>query len=592
MASNYLRKTVGDRRTGANLIGINVDTSNMRNLSPMYKEAFNKLEAFATEMDNIKIENEQTKLALDLAKNKLDFEKKYLSDPSVYLNEDKFNAMVAASEKEFRQVGEKLIANSIYLDTNQKNELLGKFNLQYSEMVYKAQGKRNEAYIQQTVDFNRNNIEMAKQLASVDEDNTEMYFDEIKKSYNSMLKTGIFTQENININLAKDISDVGIAQLEIKVEKDIINNPNLTIEEKQTKLQEFYSTLTDDGINKFVDGVVKTENMNDDVRKYMTAGMKYRQEVLKNNLNEKMSTLKTAKKMVDYENSKKIEEAYYKKDTYNFFYYTTGIKTGTKDLLNNTNGYLDILAGRAEDKTNIGIFGDIYNDKVFPFLSSGIIQGINAEIRSRRQGDIPYTTREIFQPIYDAATELSKDENGSMAYLKRNAIIKDYGLRNGINPTILFLGENNPEVFRINDTLGIGARETKRYKEETGEELNIKNLGMGWTASKNFKKFSESISDNKILGEYYATQYVLGNMLQQGITIEELLKSPKASLARILGDDQTDLFLKDAQTINQITTQRRDFKYINFKDPRIKEEIIPQSQNTEITAQAGAFGGD
>ena len=37
MASEYLRKSVADRRTGANLIGINVDTNNMRDLTSQSK---------------------------------------------------------------------------------------------------------------------------------------------------------------------------------------------------------------------------------------------------------------------------------------------------------------------------------------------------------------------------------------------------------------------------------------------------------------------------------------------------------------------------------------------------------------------------
>ena len=52
MASEYLRKSVADRRTGANLIGIQVDTNNMNNIAPDFKIAFNELEAFAKKLMN------------------------------------------------------------------------------------------------------------------------------------------------------------------------------------------------------------------------------------------------------------------------------------------------------------------------------------------------------------------------------------------------------------------------------------------------------------------------------------------------------------------------------------------------------------
>lgn len=556
MASNYLRKTIGDRRTGANLIGINVDTSNMRNLSPMYKEAFNKLEAFATEMDNIKIENEQTKLALDLAKNKLDFEKKYLSDPSVYLNEDKFNAMVAASEKEFRQVGEKLIANSIYLDTNQKNELLGKFNLQYSEMVYKAQGKRNEAYIQQTVDFNRNNIEIAKQLASVDEDNTEMYFDEIKKSYNSMLKTGIFTQENINMNLAKDISDVGIAQLEIKVEKDIINNPNLTIEEKQTKLQEFYSTLTDDEINEFVDGVVKTENMNDDVRKYMTAGMKYRQEVLKNNLNEKMSyyekKIKTEKKI--YEAN--ILEAINNRNPQKLMELTTGEKVSSLDFINNTNGILEKITYGYNEAD----LGDMDNSVVFPYLTKDFISNINNAIKGNIENGI--IGRNSIQPIYDVANELS---GGNI--FRRNGILKNYAKENKINPWALYKGEQDYDYIIADEILRKGFNYISSH---SGYSLPVDKLE--GTSFKNYSDLVSNFSKNNIaLGKVYADAYIIGTIMNDENLKRNYELSPEFTIKNALERDD-----RGFEKIKSVSKKAAEFsshgiryEYVQLKDPRV-----------------------
>lgn len=364
MSNEYLRKSVGDRRTGANLIGIHVDTNNMNNIAPDYAEAFNRIEAFAKEMDNVKISNEQTRIGLELAKQRLDFEETYLSDPTVYNDEDRFNEAIKLSETDLRKKGEKLIADSMYLDKTLKEQMVKSFNLQYSKMIFDARGKRNQVYIKQETDKNRMNIEMAKQLASVDPDNTEMYLNNIRNSYGALTRAGIYTKQDVDINFAKDIIDVEMGQLEMRAENSIINNSDLTIEQKQEQLKAFYNSLTDEKINNISEGIVKNEQMDENIKEYTKAGLKYRYELMKGKLNEKMLKMETQYLKAKKEESEKTTKAYNEKNFYD--YAKSKNKSLTWDELLNT----EIIASKTGNKENSYVY-QLTGKTIFSINESG-----------------------------------------------------------------------------------------------------------------------------------------------------------------------------------------------------------------------------
>ena len=114
MSSEYLRKSVADRRTGANLIGISVDTSNMRDLTPEFEMAFNQLEVFAKQTDEIKINSEKKKIQLEIEKSRLEFKDKYLSDPSVYSSQEKWDEVSRLYEEERKKAKKEFLKVVIF----------------------------------------------------------------------------------------------------------------------------------------------------------------------------------------------------------------------------------------------------------------------------------------------------------------------------------------------------------------------------------------------------------------------------------------------------------------------------------------------
>ena len=166
MASEYLRKSVADRRTGANLIGINVDTNNMRDLTPEFEMAFNQLEAFAKQTDNLKIENEKRKIALEIAQSRVDFKEKHLTDPTVYNSQKKWDEVTRLYEEE-RKKAKKRISESKYLSADEKTLYSEDVDLDFKKDWLDPLNKRNGAVVQERISAAMSNIDMITSIASM-----------------------------------------------------------------------------------------------------------------------------------------------------------------------------------------------------------------------------------------------------------------------------------------------------------------------------------------------------------------------------------------------------------------------------------------
>ena len=79
----FLEKVVQNERTGANITGIQVDTSTQHLLNKPFLRGFEELEKIAKEMDAIKIKNKRTEFELNLEQMDLDFAEKW-NDPNIY----------------------------------------------------------------------------------------------------------------------------------------------------------------------------------------------------------------------------------------------------------------------------------------------------------------------------------------------------------------------------------------------------------------------------------------------------------------------------------------------------------------------------
>lgn len=158
MANDMLKKYVAEKRTGANLVGIQVDTQNAylldRGTGPMM---LNALEEIAKRADIAKIENEKYNLLLAAEEMNLKFQNEKLTDPLLYKDEGKYNATLTEFNK-IRKEKESLIAKSSFLTLTEKNQMIGKLKNNDEKILIDMRNKRNITYIQQQTDEIASNI--------------------------------------------------------------------------------------------------------------------------------------------------------------------------------------------------------------------------------------------------------------------------------------------------------------------------------------------------------------------------------------------------------------------------------------------------
>ena len=239
MSSEYLRKTVADRRTGANLIGINVDTSNMTGMDNVYLDAVVQLEKFAKQSDELKIQNEKNKIALENEKQMIEFEQKYLKDPSIYTDQSKWDNVCKLWNEEIK-IQKKRVADSIYLTKDEKSIYAKKIDNSFAQAWTAPLTKRNEAELRARVDEATQLIETAVFNASQSGlyriDTIDNFMKKGEEILNPLVSQGGITEQDKFSVLMSSVAEIDASIFNRNFESQILYNSNLTTEEKKTKI--------------------------------------------------------------------------------------------------------------------------------------------------------------------------------------------------------------------------------------------------------------------------------------------------------------------------------------------------------------------
>lgn len=243
MANDMLKKYVAEKRTGANLVGIQVDTQSSalldRGTGPMM---LNALEEIAKRADIARIENEKQNLLLTAGEMDLKFQNERLTDPLLYKDEEKYNAALTDFNK-VRKEKESLIAKSSFLTLAEKKQMLGRLKNNDEKILIDMLNKRNTTYIQQQTDEVGSNIrrqiEISGQLSLNDLAGREENVAEINKL------VGIY-QDFTKISDAQAseyVSESILASEEKMFSKELrrINTSNYSSQVKMEKLKGMFS---------------------------------------------------------------------------------------------------------------------------------------------------------------------------------------------------------------------------------------------------------------------------------------------------------------------------------------------------------------
>lgn len=268
----FLEKVVQNERTGANITGIQVDTSTQHLLNKPFLRGFEELEKIAKEMDAIKIKNKRTEFELSLEQMDLDFAEKW-NDPNIYRDKEKYEAMLE-DRKALQSEKAKLLSSNMYYNREEKINLKKELENKNKEIILGYQKNRNIEYLRETINSTNANIDQLiaigqKNISPTDYDSISKYVKRISENL-SYLKTPLGLSEKELENMigtrAKTLIN-GIYQEHLN---KIISDPNMSTDKQEIELKklaysmdnkEYKEKLATDLANEFAkEDVEQTKN--------------------------------------------------------------------------------------------------------------------------------------------------------------------------------------------------------------------------------------------------------------------------------------------------------------------------------------------
>ena len=592
----FLEKVVQNERTGANITGIQVDTSTQHLLNKPFLRGFEELEKIAKEMDAIKIKNKRTEFELSLEQMDLDFAEKW-NDPNIYRDKEKYEAMLE-DRKALQSEKAKLLSSNMYYNREEKNNLKKELENKNKEIILGYQKNRNIEYLRETINSTNANIDQLiaigqKNISPTDYDSISKYVKRISENL-SYLKTPLGLSEKELENMigtrAKTLIN-GIYQEHLN---KIISDPNMSTDKQEIELKklaysmdnkEYKEKLATDLANEFAkEDVEQTKNffLTSFDSETKTIINQYRarfNEIKRARAKEERAMQKFLKQQAEItaiKNEKKYEDDLFKRDALAVASYLDN-KKGDRNL--SLNEFLSNPV-HMQRVTDIGweTYGDTNSGETLNIIPESLVKDLKTSIDNKINSG-QFTRREAYQEVYDVADTLS---NGNEAI--RNNILKDMGLKLRVDPSIIINGEKNSKYYNLSNSIS----QANNFIDEMGYSLSdLKKT----KENKKFKEISQTFSSDRELGDQLAFRYLVG---------EELKKTDKKDLAQDL-DRTLSISLRkngynkeNVQTTSEFTSKRKNYRYSKLKDVREKKnqkEKVERKIKSDVLSQATVLGG-
>lgn len=585
--ADFLEKQITKKRTGANLLGINVDTrAGLTIGNPATEYMLNALEKIAQKAEKAEIDNAKQSFWLDIEERNLKLQNK-LSDPNIYGNQESFEEAMKEIENQ-RKENEKLLAGNMYFTKDEKELAKKQLNNGSFNIYAKAMEKRNTVYTQQQVEkavYEMDRlITIGSQLDMNDVESQKMIVDRVIAGTKTLQSLGNWTDERAMEYANRNM--MAIEQGRFKNQMDNIINSQLSLEQKKTKMQQLFNVGNNTNNIKamaqsYTDRLGYTGKLAEESVKYFEASIKNVYDNVKGqaykNLERYEKEIELAQKQTVQLDRKGLEDAIYKNDAHKFIYYASGkqIDPTTQDLLYNNNNIMSSV-------TNLDItdFGDVDSPYTFPYITSSINSNIKQQMENIKQSPTA-TYQNIYSPVYTMADELS---GGNLA--KRNAILKNWALENKIHPTVILEGEQNPDMFRVSEMMKKG-NDTVNETEFDINNFEIKD-GFSQKYKSNFNKISAQFSNDKILGDRLATNFLIGYIVANNMT-EQLKDNPEKVLKGLLKNDMFSTYENDIRAATQFTSKAKDYHYIKLGQNYIKQPKEETNLKNTNSSQRNVF---
>lgn len=485
MANDMLKKYVAEKRTGANLVGIQVDTQNAylldRGTGPMM---LNALEEIAKKADIARIENEKQNLLLEAEETDLKFKKERLSDPLVYSDDEKYYGAMSDFNN-LRKKKESLIAKSSFLTLEQKKQMIGRLKNNDELTLIGMMEKRNGVVIQKQVDDiianTERKIAIAGQLSVNDIGGKEQAVQDITDMTETLKNLVGWNDSQASLYVSKNIMAMEKSIFGNEINKII--NSGFSLSEKKNKINNLLSVVNNEEIlNKM------SEQYASQIKFNVT------DEEFKESVNYFKAKIKDVYAEVKQKSSQELQRI-----EYNQLVQEKRVETARKKEVSienkikkyatdrNIDGLIEIITGKVyttDEKLNDNLtlktiynrdmnnFGNKADSSVGKFLSTTEVTDIKNIIKEK--GDATSNYDIATQAIYPLINKMAKGDSQ-----KEVALLKDLGSRGikGFSSDVLINGKDDPEYYNITRNISEGLGFDFEYEDKLG----------GW-----FKKGKES----------------------------------------------------------------------------------------------------
>lgn len=590
MANNFLQKYVADKRTGANLVGIHVDTQSQYLLDRGSGAAMlSALEEIGKKADEAKIQNEKQNLLLSAEEQDLQFKKEVLSDPLLYKDEEKYRNALSQFET-IRREKESRILKSEYLTPDEKKLMARRIRNNDELTLVDMMSKRNGVVIEKQVDDIIANMDrrvaISSDLSLNDVKGAELAVQDFTDMADNLQKLTGMTDSEVSLLVSERVmrmeegrfnkaineivnSSMNLDQKRAKINNllSVVKNDNLLTKMAESYASQIKYSKTDEEFKTSVEFFKSRINdVYDNVKNFST------RELTRMELNTKAKE-RNVKQLLNTEN--KIRRYIKSGDSYKLAKELTGIEYTTDEMVND-NYTLKAIYG-----VDMEVLGNADDNSVGKIIAKEDINQVKQDIQTYKSNG--YTNNSaIREAVYNYANGVAGDNIEI-----RNGVLKHLGKELRINPTVLLKGEEDNNYFDVQEKLNKG----KEF-EFDGE---VKESFFNKESKRRYDSLLQTLGGTE-KAKKALNSYIYGLYLEDAILDEKSLKlNPSAVIQVFLKSDENYDNLKEKlKYINELGVAPIKYNYIPIKAENfnINKIVSNQIEETETTTTEIKDDGD
>lgn len=583
MANNFLQKYVADKRTGANLVGIHVDTQSQYLLDRGSGAAMlSALEEIGKKADEAKIQNEKQNLLLSAEEQDLQFKKEVLSDPLLYKDEEKYRNALTQFEA-IRREKESRILKSEYLTPDEKKLMARRIRNNDELTLVDMMSKRNGVVIEKQVDDIIANMDrrvaISSDLSLNDVKGAELAIQDFTDMADNLQKLTGMTDSEVSLLVSERVMRMEEGRFN-KAINEIVNS-SMNLDQKRAKINNLLSVVKNDNLlTKMAESYASQIKYSKTDEEFKTSVEFFKsrindvyenvknfstRELTRMELNTKAKE-RNVKQLLNTEN--KIRRYIKSGDSYKLAKELTGIEYTTDEMVND-NYTLKTIYG-----VDMEVLGNADDNSVGKIIAKEDINQVKQDIQTYKSNG--YTNNSaIREVVYNYANGVAGDNIEI-----RNGVLKHLGKELRINPTVLLKGEEDNNYFDVQEKLNKG----KEF-EFDGE---VKESFFNKESKRRYDSLLQTLGGTE-KAKKALNSYIYGLYLEDAILDEKSLKlNPSAVIQVFLKDDENYDNLKEKlKYINELGVAPVKYNYIPVKAENfnINRIISNQIEETETTTE-------